>query len=73
MAARPRPRGILRVGSYAGIAGACWGWSATSSIRQPIGDPEGVARTIADSRLWVPDHLAIVLGLILMLGDALCQ
>jgi hypothetical protein len=60
---------ILRVGSYAGIAGALLGLvgnllhSAT-----PIGDPEAVARTIADSRLWVPDHLAIVLGLILMLG-----
>jgi hypothetical protein len=27
-----------------------------------------VARAIADSQLWVPDHLAIVLGLILVLG-----
>jgi hypothetical protein len=32
------------------------------------GDPEGVAHAIADSQLWVPDHLAIVLGLILVLG-----
>jgi hypothetical protein len=34
----------------------------------PTGDPEGVARTIADSGIWVADHLAIVVGLILMLG-----
>jgi len=27
-----------------------------------------VARAIADSQLWVPDHLAMVLGLILVLG-----
>jgi hypothetical protein len=32
------------------------------------GDPESVAHAIADSQLWVPDHLAIVLGLILVLG-----
>jgi hypothetical protein len=34
----------------------------------PTGDPEGVARAIADSQLWVVDHLVIVVGLILMLG-----
>jgi hypothetical protein len=34
----------------------------------PTGDPEGVAHAIADSQLWVPDHLAILLGLILVLG-----
>ena len=69
MAARPRPRGILRVGSYAGIAGALLGLVGNLlHPATPIWDPEGVARTIADSRLWVPDHLAIVLGLILMLG-----
>jgi hypothetical protein len=60
---------ILRVGSYAGIAGALLGLVGNLlHPATPIGDPEGVARTIADSRLWVPDHLAIVLGLILMLG-----
>jgi hypothetical protein len=31
-------------------------------------DPEGVARVIADSEIWVPVHLVIVLGLVLMLG-----
>jgi hypothetical protein len=59
---------ILRVGSYAGIAGALLGLVGNLlHPATPIGDPEGVARTIADSRLWVPDHLAIVLGLILTL------
>jgi hypothetical protein len=37
----------------------------------PVGDPEGVARAIADSRIWVPGHLAIVVGLVLMLGGLL--
>jgi hypothetical protein len=60
---------ILRVGSPAGIAGALLGLVGNLlHPPTPIGDPEGVARTIAASRLWVPDHLAIVLGLILMLG-----
>jgi hypothetical protein len=60
---------VLRIGSYAGIAGALLGLVGNLlHPATPIGDPEGVARTIADSRLWVSDHLAIVLGLILMLG-----
>ena len=67
--ATPTVGGILRIGSYAGIAGALLGLVGNLlHPATPIGDPEGVARTIADSRLWVPDHLAIVLGLILMLG-----
>ena len=67
--ATPTAGGILRIGSYAGIAGALLGLVGNLlHPATPIGDPEGVARTIADSRLWVPDHLAIVLGLILMLG-----
>jgi hypothetical protein len=34
----------------------------------PIDDPEGIARAIAESEIWVPVHLVIVLGLLLMLG-----
>src|SRR5215208_3838870 len=34
----------------------------------PTGNPEGVARTIAQSANWVFVHLVIVVGLILMLG-----
>jgi hypothetical protein len=59
---------ILRVGSYAGIAGALLGLVGNLLHPSNPSGPRGVARTIADSRLWVPDHLAIVLGLILMLG-----
>jgi hypothetical protein len=40
--------GILRVGSYAGIAGALLGLVGNLlHPATPIGDPEGVARTIA--------------------------
>jgi hypothetical protein len=34
-----------------------------------MNDPEGVARVIAGSKLRVPVHLAIVVGIMLMLGD----
>jgi hypothetical protein len=34
----------------------------------PIDDPEGVARTIADSSAWTAIHLVIVAGIVLMLG-----
>ncbi len=62
---------ILRIGSVAGIAGALLGMvgnlahPATPAASQ---DAEGLARTIADSGSWVPDHLVILLGLIGMLG-----
>jgi uncharacterized protein DUF4386 len=59
----------LRIGSAAGIVGALLGMVGNLiHPATPTDDPEGVARTIADSELWVADHLAIVLGLILMLG-----
>jgi putative exporter of polyketide antibiotics len=60
---------IFRMGSVAGIVGSLLAMvgnllhSAT-----PIGDPEGVAQTIAQSERWVLVHLVIVVGLILMLG-----
>jgi hypothetical protein len=34
----------------------------------PIGDPAGTAAAIAASDVWVPIHLAIVVGITLMLG-----
>jgi hypothetical protein len=34
----------------------------------PIGDPVGVARTIAESQTWLGIHLAIVFGIVLMFG-----
>jgi hypothetical protein len=62
-------RWILRIGSRAGIVGALLAMVGNLlHPATPTGDPEGVARTIADSRIWVVDHLVIVVGLILMLG-----
>jgi len=60
---------VFRIGSVAGIVGALLGMVGNLvHPATPTDDPEGVARTIAGSELWVADHLAIVLGLILMLG-----
>jgi hypothetical protein len=61
-------------GSAAGIAGALLGMvgnlahPATPAASQ---DAKGLARTIAGSATWVPDHLVILLGLLLMLGGCL--
>ena len=60
---------ILRIGSVAGIVGSLLAMVGNLlHPATPIGDPEGVARTIAESEIWVPVHLVIVVGLILMLG-----
>jgi len=62
---------IFRIGAAAGITGALL--AMVGNLTHPATpaaseDPEGLARTMADSGIWVPGHLAIVLGLILMLG-----
>ena len=63
---------VFRIGSAAGIAGALLGLVGNLiHPATPVGDPEGVAQTIAGSRIWVPAHLAIVVGLVLMLGGLL--
>ena len=57
---------VLRIGSTAGIAGALLAMVGNLiHPATPIGDPEGVAATIAGSRIWVPGHLAIVVGALL--------
>lgn len=62
-------RTTFRIGAVAGIAGALLAMVGNLlHPATPSGDPEGVARAIAESEIWVADHLAIVLGLILMLG-----
>jgi hypothetical protein len=61
--------GIFRIGSVAGIVGALLAMVGNLlHPATPIGVPEGVARTIAESERWVLVHLVIVVGLILMLG-----
>lgn len=60
---------ILKIGSVAGSAGALVGMVGNLlHPATPIGDAEGVANTIATSEIWVIDHLAIVIALIMMLG-----
>jgi hypothetical protein len=60
---------IFRIGSAAGILGSLLAMVGNLlHPATPIGDPEGVARTIAQSENWVLIHLVIVVGLILMLG-----
>lgn len=60
---------VIRLGAWAGIIGSLVAMVGNLlHPATPTGDPEGVARTIAESGIWVADHLAIVLGLILMLG-----
>lgn len=60
---------VLRLGAGAGIVGALIGMVGNLlHPAVPTGDPEGIARTIAESKTWIPVHLAIVLGIMLMLG-----
>ncbi len=65
-----REEGVsFRIGAVAGIVGALLAMVGNLlHPATPIGDPQGVARTIAQSETWVPVHLVIVVGLILMLG-----
>lgn len=59
----------LRLGSAAGVVGAVIAMVANLLHPQtPAGDPEGVARAIVQSDIWVAGHLALVVGLILILG-----
>jgi hypothetical protein len=60
---------VLKIGGWAAIFGAILG--GVGNLVHPVtpeDDPVGVARVIADSELWTPIHLAIVLGIFLMLG-----
>src|SRR5215213_4204568 len=61
--------GIFQIGSVAGIVGSLLAMVGNLlHPATPIGDPQGVARTIAQSERWVLVPLVIVVGLILMLG-----
>jgi len=62
-------RWVFRIGGASAIAGAILG--GVGNLVHPVtpeNDPVGVARVIADSDLWVPVHLVIALGILLMLG-----
>ena len=60
---------ILRIGGWCAVAGSLL--AGVGNLLHPVtpmDDPVGVARVIADSGAWVPVHLAIVAGIVLMLG-----
>lgn len=60
---------VLRLGGTSAVVGAVLGGIGNAFHPEaPINDPEGVARNIAESDIWVPVHLAIVVGIVLMLG-----
>ncbi len=60
---------IFRIAGAAAVAGAVLGLVGNLIHPvTPVHDPEGVAQVIADSRSWVVTHVAIVVGIILMLG-----
>jgi Domain of unknown function (DUF4386) len=62
-------RWVFRIGGVAAVAGSLLGMVGNLIHPvTPIDDPEGVAQEIADSGMWVAIHLAIVLGIALMLG-----
>ncbi len=68
---------FYRVGGVAAVVGALLGM--VGNLIHPAtagpGEPASTARVVADSGAWIPIHLAIVVGLVLMLGGlaAVCQ
>jgi hypothetical protein len=66
-AAEPEEQ-MVRIGGMSAIVGALL--AMVGNLIHPVTpmhDPEGVARVIAGSAIWVPVHLAIVFGIVLML------
>jgi hypothetical protein len=62
-------RWVFRIGGCSAVVGAILG--GVGNLVHPVTpmhDPVGVARVIAGSEIWVPVHLAIVLGIVLMFG-----
>ena len=62
-------RWVFRIGGWSAVVGSVLaGVGNLVHPVTPMNDPVGVARVIADSDGWVPIHLAIVIGILLMLG-----
>ena len=60
---------VFRIGGWSAVAGSVLaGIGNLVHPVTPMNDPVGVARVIAGSGSWVPVHLAIVVGILLMLG-----
>ena len=68
-ATRGSDRWLFLIGGLAAIVGSLIGMVGNLIHPDtPIGDPAGVARAIFQSETWLPIHLAIVLGILLMFG-----
>ena len=62
-------RWVFRIGGWSAVVGSVLaGVGNLVHPVTPMNDPVGVARVIADSDGWVPIHLGIVVGILLMLG-----
>jgi len=62
-------RWVYKIGGVAAVVGALLGMVGNLIHPvTPIDDEAGAARIIAESEIWVPVHLAIALGIVLMLG-----
>lgn len=61
---------VFKIGGVSAIAGAIIG--LVGNLVHPgtagPGDPEQTARVVADSQIWVPLHLALLVAFLLMLG-----
>src|SRR6266487_6269968 len=61
---------VFRIGGCSAVAGAILG--LVGNLIHPAtsgpGDPEGTARVVANSQIWVPLHLVLAVAFILMLG-----
>jgi hypothetical protein len=65
-------RQVFRIGGIAAVVGAILGLIGNLIHPvTPMDDPEGVASVIATSGGWVVIHMAIVIGIMLMLGGLL--
>ena len=62
-------RWTVRLGGFAAVVGSLLGMVGNLvHPATPIGDAVGVAKVISESDGWVPIHLVIVLGIVLMTG-----
>jgi hypothetical protein len=62
-------RGVYLIGGVAAIVGSLMGMVGNLiHPATPLDDPQGVARTIAETDAWALIHLVIVFGIVLMLG-----
>jgi len=63
-------RWLYRIGGAAAVVGSLLGMVG-NLVHPPTagpGDPASTAQVVAESGSWIPIHLAIIVGLVLMLG-----